>query len=412
MRMLALAFLVLAAAAPPAAAPGILKKGQRVAVVGDSITEQKLYSRYVEMYLLACLPELDLRVVQLGWSGERAPGFAARMDHDLLPWKPDVVTTCYGMNDGSYRPYEEKIGQAYRDAMAGIVARLKKAGVAVVVGSPGCVDPDAFKSNSVKGDVYNENLAKLRDHARALAEAEGQPFADVHGAMISMLGKSKAALGAKYLPCGGDGFHPSAPGQLAMAYAFLKGMKLDGDLGTITVDLKGSSTAAGGHKVVGGDAGKAEVESAAYPFVPANDARSVLPHLPFLAELSRLTLTVKNLDAPKAAVTWGGATKSFSREELEKGINLAEAFLDNPFVENFRKAEARAAAKQAYETVLLKQLVNSFPRLNDAMGKDAELAKALEDLRARGFEALERMHASVRAALPPVRHSISVAPEK
>jgi hypothetical protein len=314
------------------------------------------------------------------------------------------------MNDGSYRPYEDAIGQAYLKAMTGIVGKLKKAGATVVVGSPGCVDPDFFKN--LKGDVYNDNLAKLRDHARALAEAEGQPFADVHGAMIGMLAKSKAALGAKYAPCGGDGFHPSAPGQLAMAYAFLKGMKLDGDLGTITVDLKGASSATGGHKVLGGEGGKAELESARYPFVPANEARSILPHLPFLAELSRLTLVVKNLDAPKATVTWGAQSKSFPREELEKGINLAEAFLDNPFVESFRKAEARAAAKQAYETTLLKQLVNSFPRLNDAMGKDEELAKALERLRTDGFDALERMHASVRAALPPVKHSLAVAAEK
>ena len=84
----------------------VLAAGQRVAVVGDSITEQKLYSRYIEDYLLMCLSDLELQVVQLGWSGERAPGFAARLENDLLPFRPDVVTTCYGMNDGLYRPYE------------------------------------------------------------------------------------------------------------------------------------------------------------------------------------------------------------------------------------------------------------------------------------------------------------------
>ncbi|HVR73965.1 MAG TPA: family 16 glycoside hydrolase, partial [Planctomycetota bacterium] len=114
---------------------GVLKKGGRIAVVGDSITEQKLYSRYIENYLLAGRSDLDLRVIQLGWSGERAPGFAARMGNDLLPWRPDVVTTCYGMNDGQYRPYEPSIGEAYRRAMKDIVSRLKDAGAVVVVGS-------------------------------------------------------------------------------------------------------------------------------------------------------------------------------------------------------------------------------------------------------------------------------------
>src|SRR5437899_1552523 len=124
----------------------ILKKGQRVAVVGDSITEQKLYSRYIELYLTACLPELQLHVVQLGWGGETAPGFAGRMNNDLLPWKPDVVTTCYGMNDGGYGPFKEETGKRYQTAMADIVARLKKTGAVVVVGSPGAVDTKYFRN--------------------------------------------------------------------------------------------------------------------------------------------------------------------------------------------------------------------------------------------------------------------------
>ena len=35
-------------------------------VLGDSITEQKLYSRFIEDYLVACLAELDLRTLQFG----------------------------------------------------------------------------------------------------------------------------------------------------------------------------------------------------------------------------------------------------------------------------------------------------------------------------------------------------------
>jgi hypothetical protein len=41
----------------------------RVAIVGDSITEQKLYSKYVECWLLACSGVPDVRVMQFGWGG-------------------------------------------------------------------------------------------------------------------------------------------------------------------------------------------------------------------------------------------------------------------------------------------------------------------------------------------------------
>src|SRR5262245_9871843 len=93
----------------------VLKKGDRLAICGDSITEQKMYSRIMEDYLTMCVPELQVTVRQYGWSGERAPGFLARMTNDCLRFKPTVATTCYGMNDHEYRPYEDRIGPTYRE---------------------------------------------------------------------------------------------------------------------------------------------------------------------------------------------------------------------------------------------------------------------------------------------------------
>src|SRR5688572_19630536 len=69
--------------------------GARVAVIGDSITEQKLYSKYVEAYLLACSGVPDVKVFQFGWSGETASGFAGRLENDLGVFKPTVATLCY-----------------------------------------------------------------------------------------------------------------------------------------------------------------------------------------------------------------------------------------------------------------------------------------------------------------------------
>ena len=60
----------------------VLKKGDRLAICGDSITEQKMYSRIMEDYLTMCAPELRVSVRQYGWGGEKAPGFLARMTND------------------------------------------------------------------------------------------------------------------------------------------------------------------------------------------------------------------------------------------------------------------------------------------------------------------------------------------
>src|SRR5438067_13002584 len=123
----------------PAPKALLLKKGDRLAICGDSITEQKMYSRIMETYLTVCVPDLEVTVRQYGWSGERAPGFLARMTNDCLRFKPTIVTTCYGMNDHEYRPYEDRIGQTYEEKSAAIVEAFKANGARVVVGSPGCV---------------------------------------------------------------------------------------------------------------------------------------------------------------------------------------------------------------------------------------------------------------------------------
>src|SRR5687767_11801832 len=120
--------------------PGLLlRPGDRLAICGDSITEQKMYSRAMETYLTVCVPELEVTVRQYGWGGEVAPGFLKRMTNDCLRFKPTIATTCYGMNDHGYKPYETSIGERYRAAQTRIVEAFKAAGTRVVIGSPGCV---------------------------------------------------------------------------------------------------------------------------------------------------------------------------------------------------------------------------------------------------------------------------------
>src|SRR5581483_12488617 len=111
------------------AAEPLLKANDFVAVVGDSITEQKLYSVYIQDYLVLCQPEANLRVAQFGWGGETAAGFERRMENDMLRFKPSVVTTCFGMNDGGYSPMTPDKAKNYTNAQTKIVQRCKSAGV-------------------------------------------------------------------------------------------------------------------------------------------------------------------------------------------------------------------------------------------------------------------------------------------
>src|SRR4029079_2471878 len=131
------------------------QKNDRLAICGDSITEQKMYSRIMETCLTVCRPDLKVSVRQYGWGGEVAPGFLERMTNDCLRFQPTIATTCYGMNDHRYGPYTQAIGDTYRKASSAIVAACRASGARVILGSPGCV--------SHKAEALNLNLCELRN---------------------------------------------------------------------------------------------------------------------------------------------------------------------------------------------------------------------------------------------------------
>lgn len=412
MRILPLLSILLAAVS--LRAESILPPNARVAVIGDSITEQKIYSRYIETYLLACTGRSDIKVFQFGWSGERAGGFAARLENDLAVFNPNVATTCYGMNDGSYRPYAPEVGAEYEKNMRLVIDGLKKVGVkAMAIGSPGGVDPDFFKKN-VTGQDYNDNLSHLRDIAKKLAEENKQPFANVYDTMISALTKSKAALGKEYGPFGGDGFHPAPAGQLLMAQAFLKALGFDGDIGRVTVDMKGPNTASTGHTVKGIQLGSVTLESTKWPFVfdadpkAASSNRSILPFTSFNEDLNRFTLRVVNLATDKAKVTWGSQSKEFTREQLTAGVNLAADFAKTPFDDAFAGLTAAITQKEVFETVLVKNLVTHMRVIAAEAAEDPKVAEALTKLKKKLADEHAKQDANVRKFIKPVTHTIKV----
>src|SRR6266480_542796 len=343
----------------------LLKKGDRLAICGDSITEQKMYSRIMETYLTVCVPELEITVRQYGWSGERAPGFLARMTNDCLGFKPTVATTCYGMNDHEYRPYEERIGQTYRETSTEIVESFKTHGVRVIQGSPGCVGkmPGWVKSANGTVEDLNLNLCNLRNIGIEIAEAEKAGFADVFWPMLTAGFEARKNYGADYAIAGKDGIHPGWAGQLIMAYAFLKALGLDGEIGAFSVDLAhNQATVTKGHELVSFKDGALQIRSHRYPFCATGESnsdtsiRSGMALVPFNPELNRLMLVVKNAPLKSYKVTWGNETKTYSTEQLSKGVNLADDFPVNPFSDAFDKVDAAVAAKQAYETRQIKDL--------------------------------------------------------
>jgi len=413
----------------PAASGLVLKRGDRLAICGDSITEQKMYSRLMEDYLTMCVPQLKVSVRQYGWSGEKVPGFLARMTNDCLRFQPTVATTCYGMNDHEYRPYEDRIGQAYRTNSMRMVETFKAHRIRVVLGSPGTVSkmPSWVKTASGTVEDLNLNLCQLRNIDVELAQQEKVRFADVFWPMLTGGFDGQQRYGPNYGIPGNDGVHPHWAGHTVMAYAFLKAFGLDGDIGTFTVDFKRNKIkVSSGHKVLSVKDGEYEIESSRYPFCPCepegqatnhypicgqddlasdNSIRSGMTLVPFNQDLNRLILVVKHGNASQYQITWGGESKTFPAKQLEAGINLAAEFPANPFTDAFGKVDAAVTAKQAYETREMKKL---FRQTGTPRPGIQEISIQTEKVVGDTEREHDALVAAVQAAFVPVTHVIKI----
>ena len=392
-----------------ARAEPMVKDGDVLAIIGDSITEQKLYSVYIEDYLLMCQPT-KVRAINFGWSGEQVVGLNARIA-DVLAFKPTLATTCYGMNDGHYVAINDDIRKTYREATKAMVKTLNSSGARIVLGSPGAVDTFSYKNRATSPDVYNANLAALTEEGRQVAKDNGLTFADVHSLMIEVMARAKLRYGNQFQVAGGDGIHPNADGHFIMAYTFLKALGFDGNIGEFDVDLAAhSAVATGGHKVLKIEGNAVTIESMRYPFCytgkfgESNSTVAASEFLPFSDDLNRLTLKVTG-PASNYSVTWGSSSKAYTAAQLKAGVNLAADFQNNPFSAPFAAVNRQVGEKQNAETALIKNLLHSLanatPYLPD---QKAAVTNLIEAIKQRD----EALAVETRNSVKPVVHTIII----
>ena len=92
----------------------LFENGDRIVFAGDSVTDMgsnnpvgeglfdnlgKGYVRMIENLLVACYPEVSLRITNSGISGNTSRDLLARFDRDVVSLHPDWVSICIGIND-------------------------------------------------------------------------------------------------------------------------------------------------------------------------------------------------------------------------------------------------------------------------------------------------------------------------
>lgn len=211
-----------------------LHDGDRVVFYGDSITEQQMYGRDIENFVVTRYPNLKVKFINSGWSGDTASGggggpIDVRLQRDVLPYKPTVITILLGMNDGGYRVNDAATDARYVAGMTHIVDVLQKAlpKARLVLLTPTFFDRrDRTDSNPSDAHNYqhpdldyNSTLIRYGDWLKTFAAARGLSVIDLNAPMAAA-----TAAGRKSDPnftLAGDSVHPGEVGHLIMASAIL-----------------------------------------------------------------------------------------------------------------------------------------------------------------------------------------------
>ncbi|MER3426477.1 MAG: hypothetical protein C4334_00025 [Pyrinomonas sp.] len=297
-----------------------LRDGDRVIFFGDSITEQRLYTTYVEHYVLTRYPDRRITFINVGWSGDRVTGNGcqpcngvgglARLERDVINRRPTVVTLLFGMNDGEYKDFDPALLEVYEDGLTAIIRELKeKTRARIYVMTPTVYDGTRRPSWS-HTDRYNEVLDRYSEAAKRIAAREGLPVIDLHEATTSALREAKQ-INASYsfVP---DGVHPEADGQLLMAAEILRAWEASPDGMELTRSV---ALDADGSAIVN--------VNAPLPWPSPAPSKEMQQVRPAIEKLGQVRLRIVGLPAGHYSVRVDdGEAMQFSAQELERGIPI------------------------------------------------------------------------------------------
>jgi lysophospholipase L1-like esterase len=336
---------------PAPAQDFFFKDGDVVVMIGDSITEQHLYSTYVEMWTICRFPHWKLTFRNVGIGGDRSIGGQSRFQRDVISFKPTALTVDFGMNDGNYQPFSQQAFKTYMGGLQGIADQAKAANLRVAWITPSPVEKHE-DGPAIQG--YNETLEKFSAGVRQIAEKNQGLFIDQFHPFIEIQDKARAD-DAKNRIGGGDPVHPGPPGQALMAWAILRGLHFPNLVSSVEIDASSGDTEAKTQnckvtqleKKTGGVI--FEREDNALPFFPES-AKSILHWTPILDELNQYKLKVTGLKPGRYEIRLGNKKAAvFADSELSAGVNLASAALKaGPIADQVNRVWQAVQAKNTY----------------------------------------------------------------
>jgi len=213
----------------------LFSHGQKLLFIGDSITDcgrnQPLgegrggalgngYVALVDSFIQATYPELAIRTVNKGLSGNNVRDLNNRWQQDVIEQKPDWLAIKIGIND-VWRQYDTPFipechvyEEEYEATLRKLVQETKPLVKGLILISPYYLEENRQDKMRSKMDTYGAIV-------KSIAEEQGAIFVDTQAAFDKVLEHLYAATLAW------DRVHPSLAGHMVLAKAFLNHVGFD-----------------------------------------------------------------------------------------------------------------------------------------------------------------------------------------
>lgn len=207
----------------------LLKKNQKILVLGDSITQNGAYVANFDCWLNTKHTDKDITIINGGLASETVSGLSeeghaggrfARPDlHERLirvmdVVKPDLIIACYGMNCGIYKPLADERFDAYKKGIRKLRKVAKKYKSKIVH-----VTPPFYDNHGAQGFNYNEVLTAYAKWLVKTGKKEKWNVIDLHTEMEAKVLKEKAR-NPKFT-VQRDRVHPDGNGHWMMAQSLI-----------------------------------------------------------------------------------------------------------------------------------------------------------------------------------------------
>ncbi len=207
----------------------IFGRGEKLLLIGDSITDcgrarpvgegsgaglGQGYALIIDALLGCCYPELGLRVVNMGTSGNQVRHLESRWQADVLDLQPDWLSIMIGIND-VWRRFDSPLrteehvplaefGERLESLVSGMKGRVK----GVILMTPYFLEPNLADPMRIAMDEYGAAV-------RRIACKHGTIFVDTQAAFDAILAHTHP------MNLAWDRIHPGATGHAVLARAFL-----------------------------------------------------------------------------------------------------------------------------------------------------------------------------------------------